>query len=48
MKFVHLFLKDRFALGAGLYIGSWGIHFYLDLGPFCLGIEIAPKQRGDQ
>lgn len=31
--------RDRFALGIGLYIGSWGTHFYLSFWEFELSFE---------
>jgi len=45
--------KDRFALGAGIYIGSWGVHIYIDIWQWRFAFEskrdkTTPKQRGRQ
>jgi hypothetical protein len=38
------YFPDRtFALGAGIYIGSWGVHIYLDFWKWCLSFESNPK-----
>lgn len=31
--------RGRFALGAGIYIGSWGVDIYIDFWQWCLGFE---------
>jgi len=34
------YFSDRtFALGGGIYIGSWGVHIYLDFWKWCLSFE---------
>lgn len=37
--------RDRFALGAGIYIGSWGVNIYLDFWQWCLSFESKLRQR---
>ena len=37
--------QDRFALGAGIYIGSWGVNIYLDFWQWCFSFESEPRQQ---
>ena len=38
--------RDRgFALGAGIYIGSWGVNIYLDFWQWCLSFESQPRMQ---
>jgi hypothetical protein len=45
-KFDFQSFPDRpFALGAGIYIGSWGVHIYLDFLRWCLSFESKAKGK---
>lgn len=35
----------KFALGAGIYIGSWGVHVYIDFWQWCLSFESKSHKR---
>lgn len=37
--------RDRFALGVGIYIGSWGVNFYIDFWQFSLSFESRSRQH---
>ena len=37
--------RDRFALGVGVYIGSWGVHIYLDFWQWFIGYESDRKHK---
>lgn len=39
------YFPDRtFALGVGIYIGSWGVHIYVDFWKWCLSFESKVKE----
>jgi len=47
--FYFQYFRDRtFALGAGIYVGSWGVHIYLDFWRWCLTYESHPRIKPTQ
>jgi hypothetical protein len=41
----HYFSDRTFAFGGGIYIGSWGVHIYLDFWRWCFMFESNPSKE---
>lgn len=37
--------RGRFALGAGIYIGSWGVHIYIDIWQWLFAFEKIKQKK---